>query len=144
MREFRRYPPEKLAKYPHMSPEDVRIWERYLEHHAQEWEWFAYGVKVGKGAPVPPGTPEWLARMWKSLTKKRIDVVGSRNGRIWVIEVKPRCGLSAFGQAMAYRELYAQEYGVRPLAMVVCEYSDPDAKALCLEHEIQVTEVGGE
>ena len=104
--------------------------------------WFAYDVRVGDGAPVPEGVSENLARMWKALTRKRIDVVGERNGRVWVIEVKPRCGLSAFGQAMAYRDLYQATYGVRPGALVVCEYSDPDARRLCLEHGIQVTEVG--
>jgi len=142
MRDLVRYPPEKLAKYPHMSPEDVEVWERYLEQHASEWSWFAYDVRVGDGIPVPPGTPENLARMWHALTQKRIDVVGERNGRIWVIEVKPRCGLSAFGQAMGYRELYRRGFGVRPGAMVVCEWSDPDAKRLCLNYGIQVVEVG--
>lgn len=101
---------EKLWKYPHMFPLDIAIWERFLDKHRSDYSGFDYDIKVGTGAPVKAGTPENYARMIKVLSKYRIDVVGHKNGRLEIIEVKPDASTIAIGQIQTYVELYKRDY----------------------------------
>jgi hypothetical protein len=122
------YPPEKLAKYPHMLPADVDIWERFLDKYAQEYDGFDYDIHVG-------GVVERLARwsveehaVYSSLAAKRIDAVGHQGKRIVLFEVKPQGGVTAVGQLFAYRELYIKDFmpAETPAVALVCSNVLPD------------------
>lgn len=98
-----------LAKYPHMKPGDVAIWERFIKANEGFFDTVDYDVLVGSGAAFDTalniqGRPDVGA-----LYRKKIDVVGYKPGEIWLVEVKPDAQFSALGQVGAYDDLYREE-----------------------------------
>lgn len=104
-----RYPPEKLAKYPHMFPKDIAIWERFIERVGNLYDSFSYDVKVGLGRPMDPSWNENIKRMNYLLSTLRIDAVGFQPSGITIFEVKPSAGPSAIGQVLCYGKLYERD-----------------------------------
>ena len=137
-----RFPAVLLAKYPHMAPADVEVWEQYLKFHRAEWDSFDYDVRVGKGVDPGPAFPANIRRDAMMLTQKRIDVVGYRGEETWIIEVKPRAGLGAVGQLVGYKTLYEQEHGQGSVTglLLVCQVADDDVKEAARAAGIQVVE----
>jgi len=135
-----RFPAQKLAKYPHLSTEDIVIWERFLEKYANAYESFDYDTRVGQGEPPLPSLEPKYQAMARALTQKRIDAVGYRGNEIWIFEVKPRSALSALGQIIAYVELYIQTFNPTETIVpcVVCEMVDSDVRPLMANRGIQV------
>lgn len=134
-----RFPAEKLRKYPHMFPHDIEIWERFLDKHGSTYTGFDYDIKVGSGTPHAPDLPPNYARMQDILSKYRIDCVGYRDSRIYIIEVKPEASTVAIGQVIAYANLYNFEF--KPpqdvIAMIVTDREIPDMKLLTEQLKIE-------
>ena len=123
-----RFLPELLAKYPHMAPQDVPIWTRFLASYGPRFTGIDYDVRVGKGITPPADLPEPYASDAILLTQKRIDAVGYTPTAIWVIEVKPEASISALGQILTYTDLFrASRKPDHPvLSVIVCETIDAD------------------
>ncbi|GAH76378.1 unnamed protein product, partial [marine sediment metagenome] len=92
-------------KYPHLLPEEVKLWDAFMREHSEEYGRFEYDVHVGMGAPVPPGTSPEMLKMIKATSRKRIDVVGYSTGLITIFEVRPDAGLSVIGSLRGYKRL---------------------------------------
>jgi len=133
-----------MAKFPHMLPAEVPLWERFLEVWGKDWQKFDYDVHVGKGADPGPEVPEPYRSLAISLTQKRIDAVGYQDGVVWIFEVKPDAGLSALGQLKAYRVLYRETFGYRgPLRLaVVTDRLNDDERLVYRRYGIRIYEVG--
>lgn len=97
---------EKLAKYPHMKPEDVVVWERFITKNPDFFDTVDYDVALGEGAPQDPSLPENIARDGKILTQKKIDVVGYKGNDVSLVEVKPIANMRGLGQIITYFKLY--------------------------------------
>jgi len=111
-----------------MGPADARVWRAALELNLVSFEKLEYDVRLGGlGAALIPDAHEHK-RMWETLLRKRIDVVGWRRGVPWLVEVKPVAGFSALGQCLGYGFLWSKERGAtpKPRLMTVCAVSDPD------------------
>lgn len=132
------YDPKKLARYPHMFPKDIAIWERFLEQYAEEYTGFSYDIKVGKGTEVSPDMPEEYARMADILSKYRIDVVGFKENLIEIIEVKPEASTVAIGQVVAYVSLYIRDFApqVEVKGAIVTDRFIPDISYLTMQQGI--------
>jgi len=119
--EIERMPYGKRSNYPHMKPADIAVWERFIEQNPNAYDEVAYDVVVGEGAAIPTGTEEIIAKDFKQLTQRKIDVVGFHTGAIDVIEVKPTVGFSAMGQAAGGKHLYIETYNpdIEPQAVVI-------------------------
>ena len=127
------YPFKKLAKYPHLMPKDVKIWERFIDQNPDSFGLVSYDVRVGEGMKLPDDAEEPYASDMYHLSKKRIDVVGFVGNEAWVIELKPRAGFTAIGQAIGLAELYYPPSG-SPAVIIPCIITDeemPDTKELC-------------
>tara|TARA_Y100000310_G_C20665995_1_gene807525 strand:- start:1229 stop:1654 length:426 start_codon:yes stop_codon:yes gene_type:complete len=134
-----RFPPEKLTKYPHMSKDEIPIWERFLEEHASNFESFDYDVRVGEGEPPSEALNDKEKAMAKALSQKRIDAVGYTPDTIYLFEVKARAGMSALGQIISYRRLYemTQQPQLQIKAVIVCERIDADLASIIEENNIE-------
>lgn len=99
-----------VLKYPHMLPADIVLWERWLARYKDEYERYEYDVHVGKVKPIYPTSPVDLMKLAEAVSRKRIDVVAWKEKVPVIIEVKPYAGLSALGQLLGYRILYAKEH----------------------------------
>jgi len=120
--------PGLLYKYPHLSTEDIPIWETFLKKHPDFYESVAYDVHVGTGSLPPSHLDETTKSMWTRLTQKRIDVLGQRDDRIDIIEVKPVLRPSAVGQVLTYKNLFDQQFSPkRPTrAVILFQIAQPD------------------
>jgi len=133
-----------MKKYPHMLPNEIPLWERFLSLYGKDFKNFRYDIHVGRGVdPGPDYDPKWR-KLAIQLTQKRIDVVGERDGVVWIFEVKPDAGLSAIGQLLAYRALYRRDFnytGEIKLAVVTTKVN-ADEFYLFNHYGIIVYEVG--
>ena len=96
--------------YPHMMPEDIPVWERWLALHDSPDLTYTYDVKVGESITSPEDTPEPWATMAYTLAKKRIDVVITSPTKITIVEVKRLAGWTALGQMLGYPVLFDNEF----------------------------------
>lgn len=116
----------------HMLPPEARLWSKFLDRHMPYFDKFTYDVHVGEGIPVNPAWPENIKVAAKALTTKRIDAVGYRGGEVWIFEIKPDAGLSAYGQLLAYKFFYLAQFGTpeRLYLALVTENILPDERKL--------------
>jgi hypothetical protein len=135
-----RFPAEILAKYPHMAPLDVPVWEKFLIQHGPEFTGFDYDVRVGKGITPAADLPEPYRSDAIMLSQKRIDVVGYRPSGIWIIEVKPQASIAALGQVLTYTELFiaTRRHDLPVTPIVVCESIDTDMAEIFKSKAIQL------
>ena len=115
------YKYEKRFKYPHMKPNDVAIWERFIEQFPDAYETVQYDVAIGD---VPAFMEERSSRegqAMKELYRLKIDVLGYKGNTIDLIEVKHEAGASSIGQLLGYVELYKRDFEpsapVRPVLL---------------------------
>jgi hypothetical protein len=114
--------------YPHMMVEDTIVWTKFLESKFVEIKEVWYDVRVGMPVLVGDGSDDTLNRIAAGLTRKRIDVVASVGGGLWVIEVKPYANMYAVGQVITYVRLFKQEYTSpgRVVPVIICDDYDED------------------
>lgn len=117
-----------LAKYPHMKPGDVAIWERFIQANPGFFDSVDYDVLIGQGAQFDTTLNTLEGQDVGALYRKKIDVVGYRPGEIWLVEVKPSAQFSALGQIGAYDDLYREEYkpSERAVAALLTDTIGPD------------------
>lgn len=122
------FAPELLQKYPHMFPADIPVWEAWLRIHGHEFLSFAYDVKVGKGMDPDITLSPRIQRLQVLFTQKRIDVVGTKRGVKWIIEVKDIATVSAPGQVLAYSALYSDTFGFQSVLepLLIFRLASPD------------------
>jgi len=137
------YPPDFKGPYPHMFPEDLKIWERFLTKYGALYNGFYYDVTVGQPVEVPSYIKENYKRSAEILSKLRIDAVGERENTIDLIEVKPIGNLSALGQLLTYHKHYISDYEPsKPVRMVlVAGEINPNVETVLEDHAIVYIQV---
>lgn len=93
----------------HMSPEDRQIWERWWPTIRHQIKDLYFDVRVGKGKEAPLGEPENFRKMWTDLTQKRIDVVLTRPGEVWLVEIRFAASPNAIGRLLTYHMLWQDD-----------------------------------
>mgnify|MGYP001564971754 CR=1 FL=1 len=130
--------------YPHLLPVDVGLWEKFIHQYPGYFSQVAYDVHVGEGIIIPDGYDESLRGMAKTLTQKRIDVVGMAGGIAWIVEVKSYAGVTAVGQVMTYRQLLSQDHPnlTNIGMMILTDVFQPDMVGIMSELNISFVAVG--
>ena len=136
--------PQLRVRYPHMMPEDAKIWTKFLIHGQFMPDHVFYDVHVGRGLEPPEGSPEWLRKYAKINYTKRIDVVGRSVGRWWVIECKPGASYWALGQVIFYSWAFGNEIrdDKEIIPVVITDVVDEDLRPLFDLAGVLVLEVG--
>ena len=126
--------------YPHMLPDEARIWTKFLQTTHLDFIRIDYDVHLGQGILPLPGEPDFMKDLKLAVTRKRVDAVAETAEDIWIFEVKPRIGMSALGQLINYFELYQAEY--RPtkgiMLVAVGEREEPDIRAAFDLHAVNI------
>lgn len=130
---FRYFPYAVLAKFPHMLGGDVAIWTRFIQNNPRYFEKCAYDVHIGEGQPTDPSWDESIQLMAKSLTQRRIDVLGVVDEFFTIVEVKVQAGTSAIGQLLCYRTLFQQtfSYELDMDLLLITDLYNRDVDNLC-------------
>lgn len=128
----------KNRLYPHMMPEEITVWERYLDQYQPAFDSVTYDMKVGTPTLLPDETPDNIKDMSDNLTTKRIDAVAWIAGRPLVIEIKTIVGMKALGQAITYPILLAEllQANELPDVLVIGETAVPDMERIFAMMEI--------
>lgn len=115
--------PRPSRQYPHLLPEDVIVWERWLATNATKYLSFDYDVRVGPATDPGDNYDPNIRKMASDLSRRRIDAVATTPSGTTLIEITRRAGLTAIGQLFAYPVLYRQTFpDTGPITMLlVCE-----------------------
>jgi len=105
-----KFPYTKLIKYPHLRPEEVRIWEAFIDKYPDFFDSVDYDIHVGTAREYPEVPMEEVKRGLEELSRKRIDVVGYKNKHVFIGEIKPSASLNAIGQLLGELELWKKEH----------------------------------
>lgn len=154
-----------FPRYPHMGPEESKIWHKFLATADLNFVRINYDVRVGVGVIPKSLEEEYLRRKElyekglidyrslreieaqiesvKALTQLRIDVVAETADKIYIIEVKPRAGRSALGQLESYYFWYLQQYRpTKPVSLaVVCYEVDRNLEPIFFSKGIVIFKV---
>lgn len=116
------------------------VWERFIELNPNKKWRMDYDVKVGIGRLPQEELEEKYKKDWRDLTRKRIDAVAWSENNVFLIELKPRAGLSAIGQILGYSELWADlhDNDRRVRKAVICHSSDPDTLRVAEEAGVEI------
>lgn len=106
------HPPQPfgpLDHYPHMKPQDIHLWVKFLLANPGFGDTAEYDVLVGEGMIFGDVETDKYARDFQELTQKKIDVVVRKGSTVWIIEIKPNAGPTALGQVLAYAQLWRKK-----------------------------------
>lgn len=114
--------------FPHMSMADAAVWGRFLRGLPAKFTRFDYDFALGGTLAFGVHPSQEFHPMWRTLLKKRVDVVAWEDSLPWLIEVKPTANMAALGQVLAYDWLARIEeaFAVKPRKVVVCGGIDAD------------------
>lgn len=93
-------------RFTHLVPEEKVLARLFIEQnpiHASTW---IFDEHLGDGMTPDPAWPAWLQAMSKTLTQRRVDLVGLGPEGVHLIELKPRGNIHAIGQLLVYESLY--------------------------------------
>lgn len=91
---------------PHVSTDDLRLWEKFRQLHSKDYVALYFDVALGEGEDVIGAASERVAAAWKRLTRFRADVVGDTGTEWHLIELRPNGGPGAIGALQTYRTLW--------------------------------------
>lgn len=136
MREIFKY--EKGSWYPHMSPADKKIWERFIEKYPDAFNSCQYDFHVGDAPPFNTLLDDDTDWNQDKLYRLRIDVVALTKNETVIIEVKPNAGPSTIGQVKSYRTLYMrdEEPQVPVKMMILTDAEKPNMQYLCKQEGV--------
>ena len=125
-------PFQVMRKYPHMGPEDSAIWTRFILSDQTAYDAVAYDVKVGSPPAFDTTVNQETGGSALGLYKKKIDVIGLKEGSYTIIEVKPQIDSRALGQVEGYYELVLRDIPEirNPSMRVIGEALLPDVSYL--------------
>lgn len=134
------YPFEKRGWYPHMMPEDVAVWNRFIEKFPASYERCEYDVAVGAVPDYVKADPEANVATMERLYKKKIDVVAFQGSDVDIIELKPACTMSTIGQVKGYKHLYLRDVAPNssPFAVVICGAASEDVIEFARNEDVRV------
>ena len=125
--------------FPHMMYNDVPLFASFiLQQPPDIWDKWVFDLHLGQGhLDGLTSDPAALALSLET-SRLRVDAVGYSASFPTVFEVKPHARLSAYGQIMAYRTFYEQEYFVRPNMGIITDRTNPNIQWLCAREGIQL------
>ena len=102
--------PGKNRFYPHLLPDDIELWERFLDAKPHMFSTYDYDVRVGLGRDPGATSPENIRSMSIDLSQRRIDAIGYTDSHLTIIEITLSAGLRAIGQLIAYPHLFKASF----------------------------------
>jgi hypothetical protein len=134
------YPYQNQLAFPHMGPEDTKVWRRFIEAHPNKYDTVDYDVKVGTVPAFVTRGDAGVGGDIANLYLRKIDVVAFNQEVIDIIEVKPKAGFSAVGQILGYMMHWQTEHaGIGTArAVLVCEEASLDVRMLAEQNGVEV------
>jgi len=106
-------PYKLIHKYPGMRPKDEVIWDKFIQQMPNAFDSVFYNVPVGNPAKNSLEYAEMKFNGGYGVTQWRIDVLGIKDAKQYIIEVKPYADTHAVGEVLSYRALLIGEGKIR-------------------------------
>jgi hypothetical protein len=132
--------PSLPSKYPHLLPEDAKLWNEYQLLHHPRYHSFLYDVAVGPGRDPGENFPDNIRTMALQLSKLRLDVVGIDSNSIEIFEITQSAGLKAAGQAIVYPHMLkvTWELTIPVSVTIVCRSCRDDVESVLAAYNIRL------
>lgn len=101
---------EKRYKYPHLTEGEGDIWQRFIEKYPDYFDTCWYDVELGTPRNFDTEMSEPYQSHHKYLGGYKIDVLGEKNGRKCIVEVKKQATTKALGEIWCYEFLYLKDH----------------------------------
>lgn len=130
-------------KYPHMAPNDVAIWERFMDKYPARFTGVVYDLALGAVPSFVRAEGEVLSGDIGRLYQRRIDALAFEGKKVILIEVKPNAGLAAIGQVRGYASLYKAyiDPAAEVVPMLLTDNVRPDIPMLAYQEGVELVVV---
>jgi hypothetical protein len=137
------YKYEKRYKYPHLKPNDIAIWERFIDSNPTAFDTVQYDFNVGDPPPFNPLMQDGEDLNQDALYRFKIDVIGHKKDSITLIELKKDAGASSIGQIKSYKTLYIRdEQPKKPINMwIITNIIRQNMVYLCKQENVKLIEI---
>ena len=131
------------TKYPHLLPEDAKLWNEYQLLYQPRYHSILYDVAVGPGRDPGENYPDNIRAMALQLSKLRLDVVGINSNSVEIFELTQSAGLKAAGQAIVYPHLLTVtwELTVPVTVTIVCRSCRDDVQDVLAAYNIRLVTI---
>ncbi|MGH8755038.1 MAG: hypothetical protein ACREU0_04290 [Burkholderiales bacterium] len=102
-----KFGPEFEGIPPHVSSEDLLLWEVFRKRYAKDYVGLYFDVALGSGEEAAENVRKEVADAWQRLTRFRADVVGDTGAEWHLIELRPNAGPGAVGAVQTYTTLWS-------------------------------------
>jgi hypothetical protein len=129
--------------FTHLVPDEITLARAFITTNPIGATTWRFDEHLGEGMSPQTDWPPWLALMAKTLTQRRVDLIGVTDAVDWIIELKPRANIHAIGQLLVYQKLYNLKYPHRPLPRLalVAAYKGYDLDPTLQEYNISYFEI---
>lgn len=138
----RRDLPELLIRsyFPERTGRESSIIHDWLKQHGEEFDQFAFSVRIGEGVLPNPGHLVEIQDMTGWNSRMRIDVLTWRGAQPGIVEVKQHVHHGTLGQLMTYRQLFLEENpgSLEPTLTAIGRTSTPDTLRVLQAHGVTV------
>lgn len=127
-----------------MSQVNHLIWLKFIEKHGGEFTGFYFDVPLGTAAEAPKDYDKKLLKMWEAVTWKRIDAIGVKRDRLWLIEVGSSAGMPSLGRALNYTVLWKEHPPDQRIVLpaIVTDVADPNIAITAEKIGVLIIETG--
>ena len=98
-----------MVKYPHLKPEDIFVWERFIDANPKYYDTVEYDVGVSKVEEATAKANALDISGAERLYQYKIDAVGYHGDIIDIIELKGIATAKALGQVELYQRIYDRD-----------------------------------
>jgi hypothetical protein len=125
-------------RYTHLVPEEKELARLFIEQNPIKATTWIFDEHLGDGMDPDPTWPAWLQSMSKSLTQRRVDLIGLSPTGAHLIELKQRGNIHAIGQLLVYQSLYQKKYPTTTAVSMalVCRYMGFDLHLALVKFDI--------
>ncbi len=101
-------------RFTHLTPGEITLARAFIQKNPINATGWRFDEHLGDGMPLDPTWPPYVQHMAKTLTQRRVDMIGETPTGDWIIELKERGNIHAIGQLLVYAALYREKYPTRP------------------------------
>jgi len=132
------YPVTWEGRFPHLLPEDVPTWLRFLAKYRHNYIRIYYDVRIGGPDPKTVTKEIKWGTLFYRLKAFRIDALCEATDHLLIAEITGNAGVRAVGQALVYRQLWLADPKIdKPARIaVVCSSMDSDIATVLNSHDV--------